>query len=284
MSDMLYIPDNFPPQGGRGGSNGQGPVNDWQRLTRGRTVGKSTNVYFSEVNVSPPINLLEIGGVDDDAMQLSITLAPPRVLAGTFAGNVENTQGPFYLNGLSNDESAARANPGAVVEWGIGGVQNRAEVDIANGACINIAGSFVRVRPFVDRILGLAVAMPNMLWQVSAFAGPSQPRSSATRTIQIGTLADTVQSALFSVPPYARKVYLAGTPDVITGAAPVMTIQFWRGSNGAGAGFQPVAQFLFAYNSPMAIPVPNGAYYFTVLSGFSGTAFNQVQAVFELGI
>lgn len=282
--EYMVLGDDFP-SGGRPppGADG-GPVSEWGMLARGQTLGKRINIGYAGISIigdaTPSLNMFEVKGADEYALQLSVQLSPPRVFPNGSppAAQLQNASGTVdNIQAFDQGLGIGWAEPFAIVEWGIGGVSNRCEADILNGLHLNVSASWLRI--------GAAIQSPEALttttaYEISAFVGPGRPKdNNAQRSIQVNGAAGGVgsQSAAFPIPRYAKRVYLMGCNaafDVYVGK-----LRFWR-ETALGAGAE-LGEYIFAGNSPSPLPIPNGAYYFTVVNGIDAA---QNYAVFELSI
>lgn len=277
--NYLELPDNFPPE--RSNLNNDPPstkqLSEWGLLAKGKTLGKSANVSFSSAGGLArfsPINVLELRGEDENALPLSLLMAPPRIAAlGIPTGDIQQLSTSYPMDNLPGIVSAA--NPVALLEWGVGGLSLQAVVDIHNGLAVNLSTSFLRVSVGIEET---DTTNTSVVYQLASMVGPGMPKYlGATRTIIVGNVDVGVESGVFNVPRFSRRVHLCGTQGP-GGASFVATIYFYR----SRAPANPIAEYLFALNSGTPIPIPNGAYYFTVVSGIP--VINSIQAIFELGI
>lgn len=275
------IENDFPPRssGDRRSEAPRSESTEWGALARGKTLGKKANVIFQSaggLNEFSPVNVLELRGDDDCALPLSLLLSPPRVIndvAITPGMNVQNLSGSTTIAGGTN---VTAANPIAKVEWGIGGVAQEAICDIHQGLALNLSASFLRLSVAVEEV---DITATSEVYELSAFIGPGMPKTigGATRTIVIGNVANGVESGVFVVPNFARRVYVCASAGA-GGGVPVLTIRFYR--SGAPGDF--TAEYIFASNSPSPIPIPNGSYFFTVTPGFAGV--KSISTIFDLAI
>jgi len=90
-----------------------------------------------------------------------------------------------------------------IVEWGVGGAQNSAEIDLGSGVSFTVFGDYVQV---VARNEGLSTPV-----QVTGTAsyGTSGTGGSPTRTVQVGAIAAAAVSASIPIPAYAKKLQYA---------------------------------------------------------------------------
>jgi len=275
---FTHIPHDFPPQEsgrGSGGNQGAGPLTDWQRLSRGQALGKSVGIRLISGGGlgTNGTNALQVQGDDGNALPLCILLSPPKITA-----NVTTVNPAQIPSGQGNQVTGfSWASPFARIEWGIGGVSNSCDVDIHQGAMVSLMASFVRVSIFVED--PPLATVTDALYTLSAFIGPGRDkwlggqRSVAARSIP----AVNVETAILEVPNFARRVKLVGALTAAASAF-VGNIRFYRDRN----SLLPVAEYIFAGNTPDSFPVPNGAYYFTIIPGVA--AVDQMTAVFDLAI
>lgn len=277
---------------------GKQEQNQWRALTEGKTIGKRsvamfTTPTFNLKSVPGVIDMFTIQGDDQNALQLSVSVSPPRILSRNNAAsvnlqalqNLTNTQDNVQLWKpaiLGAQDPSAWANPIAILEWGIGGVQNQQiEVDVMNGTVVNICASYVRLKCgfAVDSQPGF-FGDPNFLvpYEFAAFIGPGRPKDlGAQRTVLVGGVDDGVETSIVPVPRFAKKI----TPSGIFGVAGhvfVGEIRFYRDILGVNDN----GSFTFSDNVPGPFAIPNGAQYFSVVNG-SGAQVS-IQAIFDLAI
>lgn len=278
-----FLPDDMPSR--RDVQSAQGPdkqLSEWAMLARGKTLGKSINInYTGSTNpATSPNNMFEVSGNDEDAFQLSIMLAPPKVYGRTFTSDqLANASGSQDNRQVDFTSGTSFGNPFATIEWGIGGVSALAEADILNGLHLTVSASWLRIGASIDT----PGEMPSLstAYQIAAFVGPGRPKdNNAQRTLIASNVAINVQSAIQATPRFAKKVYLIGANNAHT--LFVGTIRFFRDSLGADI----VGDVFFSGNALTSSPIPNGGYYFAIVPGVATDAphGNFVNAVFELSI
>lgn len=296
VNDLMFLPRGFPPEGHGGGGKSEA-LKGWEALINGRTVGKAVNIQTSSTLDVLTRDMLEISGADANGVPLTVTFSSPKLMntpAGTF--DVNNLQGPFQDN--VEVLSVFAANPTfygpagngplytdvqAEVEWGTGGISNKVIVDIGNGACININASFVRVRAMLRNTASIG---ENRIYQVAASVAPGHSKWVAGQFTQpLGDWDTGDETTVFAVPRYARRVTVLGLNNSATpGPIFVGSIRFWRNPNGPTLGTMRVGEYTFAGNAPneVSLPVPNGAYFYTVVSQLATP--NNLFAIFDLAI
>jgi hypothetical protein len=266
----------------------------WARLARGGALGKSANLIFNAGRVGPqpsPVSILQIEGDDADAQQLVVTLGQPMVVPEAFTTGLE-----FNLQNLTttkdNRQIQDQVNfPGlltriqwppavAVIEWGVGGSSNAAEVDFVNGATVAVVATYLRIKGAFDERLGSGVSGTSAAYTLFAQVGPGLARTRAQRTIYAGRIPSLTEGAVFSVPKFAKRAYVVGCDEA---AAPntamtVATLRFWQSSDKTNN----VGNFFIAGNQPFSCPIPNAAAYASVASGMATESLFSV--VFELSI
>ena len=302
MNEDMFLPNPFPPFHNESGKSGdKSQLTAWGYLAVGNTLGKRVNqVYTGAVSAgsaqSAPMAMLAVSADDKCAHSMVLTLAPPEVyedLAPPLPDDIQNLSGsydnitrqPVFPAGAVGGRvtatlgRVAMGNPVAIIEWGIGGVASRVEADFSNGLCLNLQASFVRVRSFFDSvILGTAETAH---YQTAAFIGPGHAKPmNAQRTVMMtDATAINTESAMYTVPRFAKSVHLCGANDVHDTF--VGTIRFYRSNDAAAAG-AVVADYIFAGNTAGPIPIPNGAYYFTFVPGIADCF--ACNAVFQLAV
>lgn len=288
----LYDAPRYPGRGypPRRGEDRPG-LSTWGRLAKGGSLGKSSVLVYDGTNNADQVaavQVLQLEGDDLDALQLCITLLPPRVFPISFADLPNDPQN--LTTSADNNEVPASDFPGtgapinwppfeAVVEWGVGGCRARAFVDYLDGVSFNVIASFVRVYAAITQGPAGGLSNTSAAYQLAAFVGPGWARTgTAQKTIYLGTILNAGASPVIAVPPFARRVTVIGcdttTPPNLTAG----TIRFSQSPDGN----QNVGNFFFNGNQPLSFPVPNGGQYFFVENTIGVSAL--MAAVFELGI
>lgn len=293
--EMMYPGNGFPQY--PGGSSAPPPSPDreaWGRLCRNQTIGKRVVAKFNAQLVNAGVNILRVRGDDADALNMTLTLSPPKVIPVAFAslpddlqnqtGEVDNQSTQLSGNnfpGLAHKIDWPEAQ--ATIEWGIGGVNETAVVDMVNGATVNLTASFIQVTASMGdaaNSLGTSgyIATP-AAYVLSAFVGPGYTRpGNAQRTVYLGSLGGGIESDILPIPRFAKRAYVLSGDF---GAAPeltVATLRFWSRPDGSAC----VGNSLFTGNAFQQVNVPNRAMYFSVLSGMTNA--HEVLVVFELSI
>lgn len=265
-------------------------VTDWELLSAGFGLGKRAVFHHSAVAPllsTDVVNFLEIRGDDRRAMQLSVTLSPPRFskpadVAPYLASgrNLQDFPGPWCDNGeVELATGPTTPNLCAFVEWGIGGVSERAAVDMSNGLCINLQTSFLRIGGFIEQPFALT---SQVFYELSAFVGPGTPKGNrnATKTVIAPILLAGIESAIMRVPRFAREVIIASVATPPSVALSPVTIVFYRGP--VGGGVNPIARYTWsqALGAIDRVPVPNGSLFFTLQCAAEQLA----TPIFELAI
>lgn len=278
--ELLHLPGNLGDiehhldQSAEGPHMSGAPDTDFAKLVTGKTIGKRT-VIFTPAGVGgishAPVDMFTIQGPDGHAIAMSVTLSSPHTILNPGAAPADVQS---LTNELDNEQVLVAASGrvvlpcAAIIEWGIGGVQSRVDVDYINGLSLNLHASFVRMRGFIDNTQsgGLLVPQATVL---SAFIGPGSPSSNvAQRTAWLGNSdgsdvvgSGTKSTAVVPLPRYARAVTVAGSALIGAAINPLAgTITFTRDGNGSNI----VARYTIGTLStdvPHPIPIPNGAYY-----------------------
>lgn len=257
----------------------------WKNLSRGRGIGKKTIISFDNtVGQASPVDMLSVSSPSDvDTMQLAICLSTPRFIprpAGGYPPNID----PQNLSGSIDNDDALQAgiatiwgNVSAILEWGSGGVGQKAILDFCNGTCVKISASYVRLRGVIETV---DESLSAMAYELSAFISPGSPKDiAAQRTINLGQWDKDQESDPYSVPSFARRVFLAGISAAPASPPFAGVIRFWRDA-ACTTGF--VAEYAFTNASFAYVPIPAGAYYFTMINTVDN--FTHVSAVFDLAI
>lgn len=268
----------------------------WARLAQSGALGKkSVLVYNADVvaKQNAAVSILQIEGQDGDAQPVVVTLGSPSVIPlplVDFQGlNLQAITGE-----QSNFQSGARTFPGtagptewpgimAVIEWGVGGASSRAFVDFVNGTCVNLQASWLRVHAAISEFDANAIRGTSAAYVLQAFVGPGYTRpGNAQRTIYVGELNNNAESAVFPVPPFARRATLIGCDNSNVPNVTVGTLRFWRSAAGVPSG-DNVGNYFVSGNQPGPFDVPNAAEFFSVFNqmGESDVLFG---VIFELAI
>lgn len=276
----------------------------WARLIRGQPLGKKEMLSYNsgtDAAQDSMTTILTAGGQDGsdlDACQMTVTLAQPRVIRAAFAGdgvvgqNQQNTTGSY-----ANVDVTAANFPGtaapiawvpmvAKIEWGLGGTRHEAHVDFNQGTVINLSASWVRVTGAVAPDAAANAPGTSAIYELAAFVGPGwTQRGAAQRTVYMGLINNGAESAVFAVPPFARRATIISMdPEAVGTAQPVLTsayLRFWQGPTGVTAG-KNVGNYFQAGNAPGAFDVPNGGAYFSVQNQSGANLKHAV--IFELAI
>lgn len=306
MNDESFRHDVEMARAFRGHGGRIAPTDSWEEIAAGRNLGKSVPISFTPSGAGQSLvsNFSEIlriegrGDRADIARQVCVTIAPPQIvfaadapdpipaqIQGRDAVDLASTatfpNGGFSVSAQAIADDFTFINTLVKVEWGIGSVRNRAVVDCASGCVLNLVTSWLIVTGIVEQPPGTNPS-PGV-YILGANVGPGTNRANcAQRTIFVGNLANTVRSSMFVVPRFAKSVRVAsgdGTaaPNLANG-----TIQFFSDP----AFNNPVGSFTFNGNQTNPIPIPNGAYYFAVISGYdrSDATAPDFLAIFDLNI
>jgi hypothetical protein len=324
--EMMYPGRGFPvPEQHHGGVPSGRPETLYSMLAAGRSLGKKVNIATTQQGaLASFVNCLEVKGPDEAAMNLHLSLTPPKILPFGAPGEITNAQALDLLNrqaasGTLSNASAIAQNVSwarliAVLEWGIGGLANDSvEVDIMNGLNVNVSASFLRVGVRFDQFPDL-LGVPQgdlALYELGAFVGPGWAKQrNAQRSIQFPLLGPTgtgvngkaAMSSIVPIPRYATSVrMIASAPSTFgQGLLPVLPQTGWfaqvifYSSPGPGIGATPditqspvpnqvgAATVIDNGSAGLSIPIPNGAYFASVLNGTG--EFMQPTLIFDLGI
>jgi hypothetical protein len=257
------------------------PLTGWAALMEKQTLGKRVVIRVGDTGegqkLPSPVNILSIQNADQFAIQLNVTLSPPRFIFDSPAlANIGNVQDATGEAGNTDLIVGAFVRSFAIIEWGIGGVSEKAEVDFSNGLCINLNASFVRITAALIKDAGEIISPGAYVF--SAFIGPGFTKArNAQKTIHATRNGGTDQffnaapqlSDMFAVPVYSKAVTLCGI-QIPGGGDPGAnnqfsgTIQFFRGNPVAPFGLNMLCEYFFNESSHEPVNVPNGAYYFLV--------------------
>lgn len=295
----VLLPDDFPAHDDGGARmSGDSPQTLFGRLKAGKPIGKKSVILLTSAHGSvlvvekAPVDILSVQGEDDNAMEMTITLANPQALLGSpsFPSNIPTQQ----LTGETSNDSWLATHPtvpifpcGANIQWGTGGTAFEMEVDYVNGATVTVRASYVRVRGFVD-IFGAIVASDIAHVLAAAIAPGRVGVNGAQRTLRVANALQGSGTAgtIFSVPKFAKGVYLSGLGTVGLAHQPLIgTLAFsaFPNFNSTLAEYQINTSVGNQQSTPF--PVPNGGYYCQWTNGvvdpnYLATAF----AVFNLAV
>lgn len=270
--DLRFPTNGLPPWPGED----RPMLSRWGRLTMTQNMGGTRVIEFvaptEGVRVTKPTTLAQINGDDADAMDLTVTLTGPRISPIPIAGL--DGRSPSDLKEFNSNAQVAGQVPPVVwppiyanVSWGTGGINATALVDFVNGAQISISGSFLRVDATIVAGPLIGINGTSGFYQTGAFVGPGIARtSSATCTTYIGDVPALAESAVFPVPPFARRATVISRDPGGIPAVTVATLRFWQSSDGVVGGHN-VANYLVTGNQPLPFGVPDAAAYASVLSG-----------------
>ncbi len=292
--EMMYPGEGYLPRPGED----RPAMSAWGRLSRGGAMGKKANLTFNANGAADQaalVPILQIQGDDADALQLVVTLCPPSVVAQPFSTSLATQNKQVVTGEQDNIQMQSRVTfPGtggpivwppfeAVLQWGVGGTSNRAEVDFVNGAQVTVVASWLRVFGAVVSGSASGISGTSAIYTLAAFVGPGLARGHARKTIYVGAVDALAESAVFPIPRFAERATVvscdpAAGPAV---AVTVATLRFWQSPDGA-AGGNNVGNFVVSGNQPVPFTVPAGAGYASVLSGM-GIA-SRMAIVYDLSI
>lgn len=298
--ELTYPQHGLRPRVGEG-RPGPG-VQGWERLVLGQPLGKRSNMLFETGDIGQiqrAIPFFQMRGDDRDAMPLTLTLIPPEVVflqpadaIDSAQGNIQNIGGSQDNTEVSDDDFPGTAIPItwppmlARVKWGTGGINTFADVDLCNGVALNLHASFVEVWPYLDLTEANGISGTSAVYSLGGFLSPGYTRpGNAQRTVYAGTITANEEGVTFPVPRFAKRAYLVGNDKTaLTPQLSVGTLRFWQNVLGAGdANAQNLANYYFAgVTSFQSVEIPNGAMYFSVLSGMSVNA--RFAVIFDLMI
>ena len=261
-------------------------TNEWTRLSNGQPLGKRVVVLYPGFDpAAGPIgsavsatSIFQVQGQNQDCAQLCVSIAPPRIIPvdpTTLPGDLQNQSGEVDAQSLINlgnfpglGTAFGWTQPIVEIEWGAGGVQNRVEVDVGQGAVVNVSGSFVRARAIFDNLPGNAAA-----YVIAANISPGFHSGVPARRSLVYLSADAnVETAPQAIPRYAKTVTILGTDSTSPGSAPNVISGFARFYISVGPGVPPalgragVADVFFSGNQPQPIAVPSNAAYMSIYS------------------
>lgn len=251
-------------------------IGKWERLIARSAPGKSSVVRYiftaSPIDSSPVPNLQLNGGADNDldACQICLMLSRPELVTAVGVPASFPTQDIANTQNSDNVPAGTRwGAPFADVEWGIGGIKNKARVDILNGLGVNLNASWLSVSVGVE----CAFDTGGQYYRLASFASPGSSKfPSAQRTIDVSGPYSSGIAGPYKVPAFAKRFWLLSSP------ADLGTLEFWADPACAIASMGTITPIAGIYGP---YPIPNQAYYFlyTRLAGAP-----RVKAVFDLAI
>lgn len=220
---------------------------------------QSNNLGRSETVVSPDaatpaptVTLINASASDRSSRCVVVTLDTPELENRDLA---------------SFDVVGARPFAIAIVEWGSGGHQNIAEIDYARGAQFTVEASALRVKARLDPLVNGGIStIPIKVAATLGYGTRPGPLRGPARTIPatpVPVLAGTT-SNFATIPRYARSGTLLVTPLAIPAETYRVDIRDFTGAL--------IAQFVGTANDLWRIPVPNGAFVWSVFNGGAAPA------------
>ena len=290
MFDDMYVPGRDLPQ--RRGEDRSG-LSPWGRFAKGGAVGHTTNLVYSAAALGAqeaPNDMIMLAGDDLDACQVVITLGTPRAVPQEVAlieGNIQNATGEGSNFGFGDANFPGTLEPiawppiDAIVEFGTGGAKHLALVDFINGVQFSVTASWLRVKAAISQPQSNGFKGTSAVYTLAATAAPGWTRGNATKTIYVGTVDESAESAVYAIPPFARRatVYLCD-PGVVPNVTAAY-LRFWQSPDGV-AGGNNVGNAFVSGNTPGPFVVPAAAGYFSVYNQAGIGALTTV--VFELAL
>lgn len=254
-------------------------LSEFGRLAMGGNLGKSSILIYDPcVSVEQPaeVDMVNIEGDSLDAVQLVLTLHPPRVIPICRAdlridiqnSTGEQTNAEVEVTPFPGDQYPIRWPPlEAVIEFGVGGVGTKVVVDYLNGATVPVTASFLRVRAIVtqsDHCNGIAGT--GAAYYLAAHIGPGYCSPRAQRTIFVGEVRDDGDSCVFPVPRFAKAATLIGCGHLCSDSCDESPcaqgrILYWQSPNGTCC-----VGDVRASDHHKRIEIPNGAQHFSVFN------------------
>lgn len=183
-----------------------------------------------------------------------------------------------HLDMIDTEESP-QPQPGNIlgeIEWGTDGTSAKAEFDWKHGTVIQVSGSFVKLRAFLESVPGLDPDEVVVRQTVGGHIGYYPVTKCApTRTLFVGGIADAGESDPLRIPRFACKTFFLGVPAV---ASNDVVIRYR-----AQPASAPIAEGQGALASSLGFLIPNGAHYVTVTND-SGDPIVDSRLIFELAL
>lgn len=281
MTRDMFLPQPFPPFPPQGKSDTPShPISEWGMLARGKTLGKRTihTATGSFQSGFSPVDILTLQADDEYALNLNICLCPPKYFEGTLPADVQSLSTTQTNTQLQAAQPFQIPRLFAIIDWGIGGVSNTAEVDFANGANLNLSATFLRIRGSLDT----ESITDNRFdaYELSAFVGPGMPRNVVAQRTHFDSVAAAGRSAVQAVPPFAKSVSgvaWVDNTDPPTVLAP--TIVFYMAN--AQAAAHVIGHWILTPN--VRIAIPSNAAFFQVVNPDAANLM-RVNTIFELAL
>lgn len=306
----------------------------WTALIQDKTIGKKIAIAAqgsdSGIIQGNSLNILQISAPNEFAQQLQLVLSSPHLVSQyqfpggvvPMDGSIQDASGDrdnydFYLH-PSDSNNISWMQAIAVIEWGIGGVQYKAEVDFLNGLCINLVASWVRVGAFIDAINTDGTVVDGGAYIFSAFVGPGYPKANnAQRTFYVGSLLNVGDSSggfssdfgypqkgygnifntdptlpplngfanLYPIPYFAKLAsVIAMHGDTLSFGLPLspwdVSLVFFRDVRATN----PLGHYHFTPDVREPCRIPNGAMYFSVHNNLGNPITSPVSVIFDLAI
>lgn len=309
---------------GRQAQDRAASATNFNALAAGKTTGKKVQLLARFTDAEKPVsnsfvNILEIKGPDSSAMNCQVTFGPPKIIPLTPLFTLAQAQDVVDRQSASGTSDNFTVEAAAinfaytpiigVVDWGVGGASfESVEVDFANGTCLNLTCSFLRIRclidPYIELLDNTSRAGSNGVYELGAFVGPGYAkRNNAQRTIPLGNVLNPAGGAItgFSpvvpIPKFANRAWVsvgrgAGLdPAGITAwkmmvvfmtQAPIGIPPFAANPAAAQLGLV-VGAFTIDDGNPFSVPIPNGASY-ACLRLLSAAAIGNPSLIFDMGI
>jgi len=247
-------------------------------LSQGKTVGKRAPLLVGNVKdqiTLSPTNLLTVEGPDDVSMGMCLTLSPPQFVPESLLPGFPNIDVQAIKGFLDVDLTSGvfpQSDLTALLEWGSGGVQNSAEIDMMNGAIVNLHGSYLRVRG--KTVQGTGGLNTGGVYQLAACVSPGAGQDSTCTLTKnfAGGLAIAAATPNILVPRFARYVTMVCQVNSLQ-------LRFWRDANRTilvGSYSMPGVA-----GTPTLATIPNGAYYMDA-NNASGAVAGALSLIFHL--
>jgi hypothetical protein len=298
----------------------------WTALIQDKTIGKKIIIPAqgsdSGVVQGNSLNILQVSAPNEFAQQLQLVLGSPQLVSQyQFPGSIVPVDGSVINSTGERDNYGFLSPPSAlnniswmqaiaVVEWGIGGVQYKAEVDFLNGLCINLVAAWVRVSAFIDAINTAGTVVDGGGYVFSAFIGPGYPKANnAQRTFYVGGMKNVASTT----PPRAGwpLVGYNGQPNPedppLNGAVNVYPVPYFAKLASVIAfrsdtfpytsswdldlvffrdvrSSEPMGNYNFTQSNREPARIPNGAMYFSLHNNLGNPVTSPAQVIFDLAI
>lgn len=253
---------------------------DGSRAKQGRstTIGDGT-VTNADGSLAPiQDEIIHVEYDTNDARMLAVTIAP-QLIAGTqslVTGIIDTYLIPEAMAALTAGDPIC-----AILEFGSGGYQSQAEVDVGQGIVLNVPANFLRV--FVRLDLGIVTSLPGLKHKANvggwATKGPISAARPPTRTRYLDPAVPIPPVGgirTFIVPPFARDLRVERFPQ-----SNPLRLEF---VNSLAAGSQAYSVLVPGNVETDRIPISDDVFMVRVINDDAAANLTQCRLIFELAL